>query len=214
MFVGHLGAGLILRSPKRRIGLGALFFCSMALDFILWILVLARVETVHIPEKLNSMADIRFDFPYSHSLLASAAWALLAAALVQLWRRDAITSLLAAAAVFSHFILDCLVHIPELPIAGQNSAKLGFGLWQNLPLAWTIESAIAAAGVIIYLKRNRPTKPRAILLTILILLLTIMTIAGQASKTPPPSITVMAATSLASILLITACGAWHEHLRP
>jgi hypothetical protein len=211
MFVGHLGAGLILRSPNHRIGLGTLFLCSMALDIILWILVLAHIETVHSPEKLNSMADIRFDFPYSHSLVAAIGWALFAFALVYCWRHDVPSSLAAGAVVFSHFILDWLVHIPELPIATENSTKLGLGLWQNLSLAWTIECAIAAAGLILYLKRNRPTKPRALSLAILILLLTIMTIAGQASKTPPPSIIAMAATSLASILIITALAAWLDH---
>ena len=50
-----------------------------------------------------------------------------------------------AAAVISHFVLDWLVHIPELPVAGRDSKMLGFGLWRQLPLAWTVETALAAS---------------------------------------------------------------------
>jgi hypothetical protein len=34
-------------------------------------------------------------------------------------------------AVFSHFILDVIVHKRELPMLGQDSPKLGFGLWNH-----------------------------------------------------------------------------------
>ena len=210
MFAGHLGAALILKNPKAPVGLGTLFFCAMLADVVLWLLVLVGVESVHIPGRLQSMADITFDFPYSHSFLAALAWAALAGIVVSVSMRNPnhLSSFLVAAAVFSHFLLDWLVHIPELPLAGNDSTKLGLGLWRILPLAWSIEALIVAAGLWTFLPRARLSTPRKVVLTTAMVLLTIMTIVGQSSKSPPPSIRVMAASSLLTIALITGFGIW------
>lgn len=50
----------------------------MFMDVILWVLVLAGAELVQIPSGLESMADITFEFPYSHSHVAALAWWVLA----------------------------------------------------------------------------------------------------------------------------------------
>jgi hypothetical protein len=116
MFAGHLGAALILKDPKSRVGLGTLFFCVMFMDVILWLLVLAGVEYVHIRASLQSMADITFDFPYSHGLLAALVWSALAGLVVSLRWRNNSAAFVVAAAVFSHFFLDWLVSHPRAAI--------------------------------------------------------------------------------------------------
>jgi hypothetical protein len=214
MFAGHLGAALILKDPKSRVGLGTLFFCAMLMDCILWVLVLAGVESVQIPPRLQSMADITFDFPYSHGLVAALIWAALAALVVSLKYRDHRASFFVAAAVLSHFTLDWLVHIPELPIAGSDSTKVGLGLWRNLPLAWSIEGLIVGAGLWIFFRRARLSTRRSVILVVVIVLLTVMTVVGQASKSPPPSIQAMAVSSLVAIAIITGFGWWIDRSRP
>jgi hypothetical protein len=52
--------------------------------------------------------------------------------------------------VFSHFLLDALVHVPELPLLGENSPKIGLALWNHLPLELTLETLMAIAGLAIY----------------------------------------------------------------
>src|SRR5947209_6849487 len=85
MFAGHLGAALMLRpvgracsravaAPFQTVGLGTLFFCAMLLDFVLWVLILCGIEFLRVPAEYHRAADLRFDFPYSHSLVASIAW--------------------------------------------------------------------------------------------------------------------------------------------
>jgi len=101
-----------------------------------------------------------------------------------------------------------MVHPPELPIAGHDSAKLGFGLWRQLPLAWCVEALLLAIGLGVYLKATRLSRGRRATLIVIVVFTLVMTIAGQASTTPPPKSTIMAAFSLITIALLVAIGSW------
>lgn len=60
--------------------------------------------------------------------------------------------LVVAAVVVSHFLLDGLVHVAGLPLAGENSPKIGLALWNHMPLELTLETLMAVAGVALYLR--------------------------------------------------------------
>src|SRR5689334_19932365 len=117
MFAGHLAAGLALKKAEPRVNLGILFFASLFADFLLGLFVLFGIEQVHVPANFADIHYLMFTFPYSHGLLASLLWSLLAFLVVQpLWRKKREqkrrAGLVIALAVFSHFLLDWLVHIP------------------------------------------------------------------------------------------------------
>src|SRR5437867_11992208 len=71
--------------------------------------------------------------PYTHSLVAALLWSAAAFAVYRLVApgKRAWSALLVGAAVFSHWVLDLVVHRPDLPLY-DNTAKMGLGLW-NLP---------------------------------------------------------------------------------
>jgi len=52
--------------------------------------------------------------------------------------------------VFSHFLLDLPMHTPDMPIVGNNSPKIGLGLWRHRNLALAAELATLAAGLWIW----------------------------------------------------------------
>ena len=111
MFAGHLGAGLLLKRTERKVSLGWLFFGAMLLDILFWLRVLAGVESVPVPKNLGTMADLTFEFPYSHGLVASLGWSLVLFMIgCFVWRRYPqpwlAGALVLATAVFSHFALD------------------------------------------------------------------------------------------------------------
>jgi hypothetical protein len=43
------------------------------------------------------------------------------------------------AAVLSHWVLDLMVHVPELPLGGETAAKVGLGLWNVMPPSLMLE---------------------------------------------------------------------------
>ncbi len=216
MFAGHLGAGLMLKRAARSANLGTLFFAAMLLDVVLWVLVLGGVESVRPKADFRTMVDLAYDFPWSHSLAAAAAWSISGWAIgYAAWRHQPghglRSSFVIAAAVFSHFALDWLVHVPELPILGNSSTKLGAGLWQHLPMAWTVETLLAAAGLWCFLSTTRPARRKTVAIIVVMALVTVMTIGGQASKSPPPAPMVMAVSSLVTIGVLVGFGAWVDH---
>jgi hypothetical protein len=218
MFAGHLGAGLLLKRVEPKIGLGTLFFSVMLLDALLWIFIVLGIELIRVPNSFNRMADLQFDFPYSHGLLASIAWSLAASIVFLALPRQTGRALFPAGviglAVFSHFILDWVVHVPELPLAGRNSPLTGLGLWKtNLPLAWVVEIMIVSAGLAAYLSNTKLSRRRLASLLVMMVLVTALTILGQASQTRPPAAQMMAGTSLVTIGAITAIAWWIESSR-
>src|SRR5712691_11433719 len=130
MFVGHYGVSFAAKRFTPRTSLGVLFIAVQLLDVLFAIFVLAGVEKLRIvPGFTEYNAYDLYYMPYSHSLVGSLGWSvaagLLAAALG--WQR---ASPWIGAAVFSHFLLDVPMHTPDMPILGNNSTKIGLGLWR------------------------------------------------------------------------------------
>jgi len=156
VFAGHVGAALAIGRAERRINVGTFVFAALLLDVVLWIFVLLGWETATISPDFARSHQVAFGFPFSHGLVASIGWsvmfgALVAYALVRLPDGRLRAAALIGAAVFSHWLLDALVHVPELPLASAASTKIGLGLWQRLPAALALEALIVVAGLWLFL---------------------------------------------------------------
>ena len=202
MFAGHIGAGLALGAIEHRRNPGVLVLAALLSDGVLWLLVLAGVERVIVPPDYAARHYLGFVFPDSHGLLATVAWSMgigLAAAAASSGPGRLRWGALAAAAVLSHFVLDALVHPPELPLVIDASTGIGLGLWDRLPLALGLETALTVAGLALYLRARAPRRGRAIALAAVVLLVLVLTVAGQALAPPPPSSSAVAVSSLTAI---------------
>ena len=97
--------------------------------------------------------------PYSHSLITAVLWSGVAALCYKplcRWlgfRYTKSAAFIVGAAVFSHWILDLIAHPRDLPIY-DNSAKVGFGLWNYRNPEFALEIALLALGICLYLSRN------------------------------------------------------------
>jgi hypothetical protein len=213
MFAGHVGAAMVIGRAETRVNLGVLVFAALFLDFALWLFVLLGWESVTIPPNFQATHQPQFVFPYSHGLLASIGWSVVAGfatflAYPRLHQAKVRAAVLVAAAVFSHWLLDALVHAPELPIIGAGSAKVGLGLWQSMPVALAVESVIALAGLYLFLSRASLSVAKKFGLAALSVLILVFTVAGMTIAPPPPSVVAMAASSLVAIVVVCALGFW------
>lgn len=217
MFAGHLAAGLVLKKMERRINLGWLFFAALFHDFLLGILVVLGLEQIHIPANFAQTHYLTFTFPYSHGLTASIIWSLLGFgityAVLPRWsskeRKQA--GLAIALAVFSHFVLDWFVHIPEMPLLGDNSPKLGLSLWNNLPLALGLEVGLVLIGFIYYLIMVKPkTNLAKYGVAALMVLITTLTVTGQIFAETPPPATGAAMSWILQPFLICGLAYWFD----
>jgi hypothetical protein len=213
MFAGHIGAAMAIGRVERRVNLGVLVCAALLLDVLLWLFVLAGRESVVIPVNFAGTHQPEFVFPYSHGLLAAIAWSTLAGLTALRWYRllQAAKWRVAACialAVFSHWLLDALVHVPELPLAGEHSLKVGLGLWGSMPVALAVESLITVLGLGLFLAGASLTRGRRFGLAVLVIVTLVFTIFGMTVAPPPPSATAMAASSLVTIVVVCALAGW------
>ena len=213
MFAGHLGVGLALGRIERRINAGVLVGAALLLDVVLWLLVLIGWESVAIPADFLRTRQLAFAFPFSHGLIAALAWscaagvaAWLALPRLQAARGRAATAI--AAAVLSHWLLDALVHRPELPLAGAASPLVGFGLWHDLWLALLLEAAIVVAGLWLFIRGSGWPARRSAALAALSLAVLAFTVAGMTIAPAPPSVQALAASSLVTLIVVIALTCW------
>ena len=211
MFVGHLGAGLLVKRIEPRLNLGVLFVAALFVDILLWVLVLFGAESVGAPQSAGSARFFTFEFPYSHGLVANVLWSALAAlagwflAAPAASRRTRVAWALGLA-VFSHFVLDLIVHIPDLPILGEHSPKLGLSLWRHMPIALTLELLLAAGALAVYLYSARLSVGRTILICGTVTVAGILTAAGPYISGAPPPARILALSSLATLIVVVALG--------
>jgi len=160
MFVGHYSVAFAVRTEQNKIPLWVLFVAVQFLDYIWATLVLLGIEKLRVIKGFTagSMLDSYFH-PYSHSLVAAVLWSGVAGFCYKLfcrWLGYAYTksaALAVGAAVFSHWILDLIAHPHDLPIY-DNTAKVGFGLWNYRDPEFALEIALLALGIALYLARN------------------------------------------------------------
>src|SRR5215472_7570996 len=119
MFVGHYGVAFGAKPLTPLVPLWMYFIAVQWLDVVWSILVLLGIEKLHIvPGFTEANPYDLYYMPYTHGLpgalaLSLAFGAVVAAAIRQ---RRARTFLIVAAAAFSHWILDLIVHVPDLPL--------------------------------------------------------------------------------------------------
>jgi hypothetical protein len=161
MFIGHYGPAFAAKPVVKAIPLWLLFIAVQWLDVCWSALVMLGVEKVRIVPGFTegSALDLYF-MPYTHGLIGALALSLVFGAIALLFvheRRVAVVAVVAGA-VFSHWLLDLVVHMPDLPLIG-DSMKVGFGLWRWLWISLPLELATLVAGAIVYL-RTVPSKTR------------------------------------------------------
>jgi hypothetical protein len=205
-----------LKRAEPKLSLGTLFLAVQLCDVLWGAFLLLGWEHVRIVTDGSSLLPFEFyDYPISHSLVGTLVWSVVAAALYYSWpTRDTIRHWQAAAlvglAVFSHFVLDVLVHLPDLPLSGNDSPKLGLGLWKHPLTVMVMELVSLGLGLTIYVALRSHRHPvRPIRLTLLVLVLVGTYLASEYGP-PPPSVTIVALSDIVLLLAVAALAAWTD----
>lgn len=212
MFVGHYGPSFAVKAADRTIPLWLLFLAVQIVDVFWAIFVLLGIEKVRIVPGITASNPLDLYYmPYTHSLVAAFAWSLAGLVLYRFLpgKRRWLAAAGVALAVLSHWLLDLLVHRPDLPLY-DNTAKVGLGLW-NFPLpAFALEGALLFAGMVLYL-RSTHSLGRVGRYGPLVFGAVMLAIQGVVFfGSPPPSPEAAAWTALGSYFLFAGVAAWIE----
>lgn len=214
MFVGHYGVSFAAKPAARSVPLWVWVIAVQWLDVVWSILVLLGVEKLRIVPGFTEANSLDLYYmPYTHGLPGAAALSLLLGAIVAAFipqNRASIFWLLAAAA-FSHWILDLVVHTPDLPLY-DDTAKVGFGLWRHVAVSFPLELIVLGTGGWIY-ARTMPAmggRGRAFLWGYIVLLALIQVYANFGPA--PTSTQVMAIMAFGFYVLLAAMAAVVERV--
>ncbi len=216
MFVGHYAVSLALKKFEKRASLGVLFLSVQFLDILFFPLVVLGIERFNIVPNFTQSTHFELEYmPYTHSLVASLLWAGLAFALFK-WVvvKNNSVALVVALAVFSHWLLDLVVHTPDLPLWSDASLKLGFGLWNNAAATFLLEATLLLAATWLYLRSTSSTsaigKYGMGIYAAFLILVNIGNIFGPASA---DSIVVLSIVTVSTYFLFAAGAFWLDRKR-
>lgn len=156
MFIAHFGVGFAAKKAAPRASLGTLFLAAQWLDLLWPSLLLLGLESVRVEPGATRVTPLDFvSYPWSHSLVFVLAWGALFALAYWSVRRHRIGAVIAGACVVSHWLLDLVVHRPDLPLTPSGGIKVGLGAWSSLPLTLALEFTLFAVGVTLYARATR-----------------------------------------------------------
>ncbi len=192
MFIGHFGVGFGAKRAAPRTSLGTLFLGAQFVDLLWPSLLLLGVEQVRIQPGITRVTPLDFvSYPITHSLAIVIVWGVAVGAIYWTVRRYLAGAIVVGAAVVSHWVLDLLVHRPDLPLV-PGGPKVGLGLWNSLPGTLVLECAIFVVGLAIYLRCTRATdRIGKYGLLVLVLFLAVVYV-GNITGPPPPSVEAIA----------------------
>ena len=202
MFIGHYAVGLASKKLAPRASLAALIAAPILLDLLWPIFLLLGWEHVSVVQNNNPFLRLQFDsYPLSHGLVAVVGWASLFASIYFGFTRYVSGAIVIWIGVVSHWIMDYVVHRPDLPLYS-GSRLFGLGLWNHVWAAISIEVSLFVIGVWIYLRETK-AKDRigdyALWAFILFLLLAY---AGATFGPSPRSVKALAIGTLVTSLFI------------
>ena len=216
MFVGHYAASFALKSFEKKASLGVLFLAVQFVDILFFPFVLLGIERMNIVENFTASTHFELEYmPYTHSLLGSLMWSVAAYGLFR-WVivKSKSVAVVVGLAVFSHWVLDLIVHTPDLPLWSDASSKLGFGLWSNAIATYSLEAVLLVLGLWLYLRSTSATtragKYGAVTFVGFLLLVNIANIFGPPMSASKAGLAIFAVTSY---LLFAAIAFWLDTKR-
>jgi len=193
MFIGHFGLGFGAKKIAPGVSLGTLFIAAQFLDLLWPVLLLLNIEHAALKPGTGHAQPIDFThYPISHSLLMVVVWAVVFGSVYWLFKKNIRTAVILGLCVISHWVLDLIVHLPDLPLyPGDDSPRFGFKLWNSFWGTLLLEGSIFIAGLILYVRatvaKNKKGKIGLWILTGLL----IVSHAANLLGPPPPNMTAV-----------------------
>ena len=193
VFIGHFAVAFAAKRASPRTSLGATFFAAQFADLLWPLLLLLGVERVRILTASNPFLNLDFvSYPWSHSLTMELVWGALLGLVYGALTGNRRGAVVVGLLVPSHWVLDWIVHVPDLPLAPGGAAREGLGLWRSPLSTIILEGAMFAAGVALYAKTTAARDRIGSLGLAGLVLLLIVFYGASVISPPPPSVTALA----------------------
>ena len=211
MFIGHFAVGFAAKKLQPQPSLGTYFLAAQFLDLLWPTLLLLGVEKVELSP--GSPVPLAFThYPVSHSLLAVLGWAVLIGLFYFLVKRNKRAAVVVGLCVVSHWVLDLLVHLPDLPLYPGAAEGYGLGLWKLKGVELLIELLLFASGVLLYFNATTAKNKTGVYVPAALILFLLVIHVMNTFGPPPPSVNAVAWAGQLQWLIV-AWGYWADSKR-
>lgn len=214
MFIGHYALGFAAKKIAPAVSLGALFAACQLADLIWPTLVLLHVESFTIMPGATAVTPLVFtSYPYSHGLIPLIGWGVLfGLGYMLLVRSKIVAGVTIALLVVSHWVLDYIVHVPDMPLGPGVPGTFGLGLWNSLWGTLAVELGLFAIGVLVYLRMTKARDKIGLIGFWSLVVFLVAVYFANLLGPPPPSIATVA-WSAEALWLVVLWGYWIDRHR-
>jgi hypothetical protein len=148
LFIGHFVVAFLLIRMFPQVP-SLVFLLGVGFPDILWpLLIFLKVEKASV--EAGVAGNIKYSFlPYSHSLIISSLISAIVGVSLAVFLTP-LTGLLFVVCSASHWFLDTVVHLHDLPVLGfGHDKKVGFGLWRYKRAALIFEFGLYAISTLL-----------------------------------------------------------------
>ena len=215
MFIGHFGIGLIGKKVAPRASLGTWFLSTQLLDGLWPIFLLLGWEHVKIQPGITKFTPLNlYDYPISHSLLIVICWSLLFGLIYYAVRRNKKVAILLGLGVASHWLLDFIVHRPDLPIIPGGHTYAGLDLWDYPVLTMLLEIPLYLVGVYLYFRSTRAKDKIGIIAPWFFFIFLFIAYFMSSFGPPPPDVNTLAWVGMTGWLMMVYTYWFDRHREP
>jgi membrane-bound metal-dependent hydrolase YbcI (DUF457 family) len=161
--IGHLAPAFAAKPAAPKAPLWVLLIAGETNDLLYFLFSSAGIEPKAVITVMDFNQGVKYltpvSNPWSHGFFMSMIWALTAAAIAFLFYRNRRTSVVIGLVVFSHWILDFLMH-SNLPLFFGGSRQVGLGLENSgtgFLFMTILDLVLLAAGIAIYFIARKRT---------------------------------------------------------
>ena len=214
MFIGHFAVAFAAKPVAPAVSLGTLFLACEWVDLVWPLFLFMGLERIEIRPGITAFTPLDFvHYPWTHSLAMCAAWAVGLGLLYLLVRRDRRAALVVGAVVLSHWLLDLIVHRPDLPLTPGGEARWGLGVWNSIPATIAIEGALFVLALGFYLRHTRALDRIGRWGLYALIAFLLVAYVGAAFGPPPPSVEAIAWAGLIGGAVTALLGYWIDRHR-
>lgn len=215
MLIGHFGLSFAAKKAAPKVSLGTLFIATQFVDILWPFLLVFHIEKVAFTPGYTKMNALEFlYYPYTHSLLMGIVWGAVVGIIYWLFKRDTRGAIIVGLCVLSHWFLDLIVHVADLPLTPFGEYKMGLGLWNHVAIALTIETMIFLTGTYIYATFTKAkNKIGKWAFWALVILLLVFNFSNAFVSKPPDSIMVLFVSFIILMGLIISLSYWVDRNR-
>lgn len=168
MFMGHYAPAVWDTQRGKGVVLVPVWMAFLAVQFMDIVFALLTMAGIEGDTRMIG-GEPYFTIPYSHSLLTSLGWAALGGLIFKLLRPQSGAKgfWVVFGLVFSHWVLDLIVHRPDLPLWPGSTTEFGLSVWNWPYLAFVLEMGLLLAAFIYWIRVTTGPRSGIIGLTVL-----------------------------------------------